>query len=78
MEAAAPASVSPTTPPSSCPAHGVRGFFANAFPGHDDEQWRAPSLSPLFAKLENLPPALFTVGMLDPLLDDSLFMSARW
>ncbi|MDV7217943.1 alpha/beta hydrolase [Streptomyces prunicolor] len=60
------------------PGHRVRGFFANAFPGHDDEQLLDPSLSPLFAKLENLPPALFTVGTLDPLLDDSLFMSARW
>ncbi|MFJ9098104.1 alpha/beta hydrolase [Streptomyces sp. NPDC102405] len=60
------------------PGHGVRGFVANAFPGLDDEQLRNPSLSPLFAKLDNLPPALFTAGTLDPLLHDSLFMSAHW
>jgi acetyl esterase len=44
----------------------------------EPEALRDPSLSPLYASLSGLMPALFTVGALDPLLDDSLFMAARW
>jgi len=44
----------------------------------DASQRRDPDVSPLYADLRGLPPALFTVGTLDPLLDDTLFMYQRW
>jgi acetyl esterase/lipase len=51
--------------------------FANAFlPAVAD--WRVPDISPLYADLKGLCPALFSVGTKDGLLDDSLFMHARW
>jgi acetyl esterase len=54
-------------------------WFGRCFTGERTlEELTEPDLSPLYAELHDLPPALFTVGTLDPLLDDSLFMSARW
>jgi acetyl esterase len=51
--------------------------FANAFlPTVVDRQ--VPDISPLYADLKGLCPALFSVGTRDALLDDSLFMHARW
>ena len=52
----------------------IYGYF---LPGRDAEARRDPSISPLYADLTGLPPALLTVGTLDPLLDDSLFFAAR-
>jgi len=54
-------------------------WFADMFtPDMTDDQRRSPEVSPLYADLVDMPPALFIVGRLDPLLDDSLFMAARW
>jgi acetyl esterase/lipase len=54
-------------------------WFANQFlAGLDQEHRRDPDISPLFADLSDMPPAVFTIGTRDPLLDDSLFMEARW
>jgi acetyl esterase/lipase len=37
-----------------------------------------PDISPLFADLTGLPPALFTIGTLDPFYEDNLAMAMRW
>jgi acetyl esterase len=37
-----------------------------------------PDVSPLRADLEGMPRALFSIGTLDPLMDDTLFMYGRW
>jgi acetyl esterase len=49
-----------------------------AFHRWSKEQLRNPHYSPLYADLKNLPPALFTIGTADPLIDDTYFMEARW
>jgi acetyl esterase/lipase len=57
----------------------IVSWFVDQFvPDHDREQRRDPDISPLFADLAAMPPAVFTVGTQDPLLDDTLFMEARW
>jgi len=48
------------------------------FQGWDVNQLKNSKYSPLYANLNSLPPALFTVGTYDPFIDDSYFMEARW
>lgn len=50
---------------------GVEWFAS----GHD---LRDPDISPLYGDLTSMPPALFTIGTRDSLLEDTLFMHARW
>lgn len=57
--------------------------YIDAFlPGMDFQQRRDPSVSPAYANWElfrgKLPPALFTCGTSDVLLDDTVFMSAKY
>jgi acetyl esterase/lipase len=47
-------------------------------PGLAAEQRRDADVSPLYADLRDLPPALFTVGTHDHLVDDTVFMASRW
>lgn len=53
--------------------------FVEAGFGHIPKSDRKePLYSPLYACLHQMPPALFLTGEIDPLMDDSLFMAARW
>jgi acetyl esterase/lipase len=56
----------------------VEWFADQYLPGMGAEERRDPSVSPLYADLSLLCPALFLVGTADPLLDDTLFMERRW
>jgi len=54
-------------------------YFTELFtPGRSAEERRDPDISPLYADLHGLPPALFSVGADDHLVDDTLYMAARW
>jgi acetyl esterase/lipase len=54
----------------------IERFVAAFLPGAPD--LRHPDISPLYADLRGLPPALFTIGTADALVDDTLFMHGRW
>lgn len=57
---------------------GIAFFSEQYTPGLTDEQRRSAAVSPLYADVRGLPPAIFTVGTADHLLDDSLFLATRW
>lgn len=53
-------------------------FYSLTLPGLSREQRGSGRYSPLNADVTGLPPTLFNVGQLDPLLDDSVLMFERW
>jgi len=56
----------------------VRATLCELTPGMNEEERRDPAISPLYADLSNLPPALFIVGTKDMLLEDNERMAAKW
>ena len=56
---------------------GLRFMVESFTPGLSEEQRRDPDISPLFADLTELPPSLLSVGVIDHLRDDSLFLAPR-
>jgi len=55
---------------------GIEAFRTSFLPEGTDTS--DPDISPLYADLHAMPPALFSVGTRDALIDDSLFMAPRW
>ena len=52
--------------------------IARLLPDRDEAGRRKPDVSPLYADLSRLPPALLLCGTIDPLIDDSRLMAERW
>lgn len=52
--------------------------LAKLMPNLTAAERRDPALSPLYADLAGLPPALFLVGDKDPLLDDTEMLANQW
>ncbi len=53
-------------------------WFGDRYTGGRNVPMDDPYFSPLYGVLDDMPPALFTVGTWDPLIDDTLFMAMRW
>jgi len=58
----------------------MQAYIRALLPNTTYEERCDPSISPFFADLrgKKLPPALFTCGSEDPLLDDTVLMGAKW
>ncbi|MCJ1306882.1 hypothetical protein MMC25_000526 [Agyrium rufum] len=60
----------------------MQAFIEAFIPGASKEKLKDPAISPFYAHLNELggklPPALFLCGTEDCLLEDSVFMHARW
>lgn len=54
----------------------IMEYFSRAYAGGRD--LRHPYISPLFADLKGMPPAIFSVGTLDHLYSDTLLMADAW
>jgi acetyl esterase/lipase len=57
---------------------GMMDFCEAGFSHIPMAQRKDPLVSPLYADLGEMPAALFLTGNIEPLLDDSVFMAAKW
>ena len=70
--------IRPHDGPDVLDPEAIRFFTSCYLPGRSDEQRRDPAISPAFADLRGLPPALMSVGTTDHLVDDTLILASRW
>jgi acetyl esterase len=70
--------VRPFAGPDLLDPDGIRFFTDCYLPGMSDEERRDPTVSPAFAGLAGMPPARFSVGTGDHLVDDTLWLSSRY
>jgi len=70
--------IRPSTGADMLSPEGIVFFTECYLPGRSDDERRDPTVSPAFADLSDMPPALMTVGTADHLLDDTMVLAARW
>ena len=67
-----------TDGPDMLTPEGIDSFGDCYLPDMTDDERRDPAISPAFADVRHLPPALVSVGTADHLLDDSLLFAGRY